>query len=333
MLLNHTYGQALPAGLTCMPDKAALYSVDPYFRDGWEDLVDSVGPAAVEQARAHALVLLRPDVIALRKAHLVVDWLPAHGFRMVACFPMRLDRHQVRALWHYQCNVGSRERRDTYDALLGASTSLLLVIASDEAPPRGTATQRFSDLKGSSDPAQCRPGDLRAVLGHKTHMLSLVHSPDEAADFVREIAAFLPERERKLLFAKMKARVAMPVAEAQGQVAALYRSAPEHALDFDAALARIVAAVSAATEPGGAASAVQSDCRVLAALVDRIAAGNRSDWRELFVALDRYRVPYQVWDKIVIASHLAAKDADGKRVLLDHPPREAQVELDVAFEG
>lgn len=320
MRLSSAHGQPLPAGLTCMPEKAVLYSVDPYFWDGWEDLVDVAGESALGLARSHALVLLRPDAIALRKAHLVIDWLPARGFSLVACRPVLLDRHQVRTLWQYQCNVGSRERRDIYDALLGASASLLLVVADGAGGAHRMATQRLCELKGHSDPALCRPDDLRAVLGHKTPMLSLVHSPDEAADFVREIAAFLPERDRRLLFAAMDGRVVMPPAEAHAQVADLYRRVPEHALDFDAALARILAAVRAAAGPGGAASAEPANARALSALLDLIAAGVRTDWRKLFLALDRYGVPYQAWDRIVIASSLGTPEIPGKQVLLDHPP-------------
>lgn len=333
MLLNSTPGWSLPDGLTCMPNKATLYSLDTYFWDGWEDLVDTAGVAALELARAHSLVLLRPDVIALRKADLVIDWLPVHGFRLVAAMPILLDRHQIRTLWQYQCNVGLREHRDTYDALLGASACLLLVIADNEGGAQVTATQRFSELKGDSDPALCRPTDLRAVLGLKTNMLSLVHSPDEAADFIREIAAFLPLRERKLLFNKMKCVVAMPISEAQEHVSALYRSAPAHALEFDKALFRILALMRAATVLGGAASGIPADCRALLALIDRIAAGIWTDWRELFLALDRYGIPYDAWDRIVIASNLGAQYAPGKQVLLEHPPREARIEFDRAVES
>lgn len=322
MFLDKRYGQSFPSGLTVMPDKAALYSLDPHFWEGWEDFVGAVGHGAAELARGHSLVLVRPDAVASRKAHLVIDWLSGHGFRLVACVPLQIDRHQVRSLWHYQWNVALRERRDACDALMGVCPSMLLVMA-DERPSALPATQRFSTLKGASDPALRRPGDLRAELGHKSRMLSLVHSPDEAADFVREIAIFLPEPERKALFARMGSGAVLPTAEAKAQVLAIYRDVPEHNLDLNESVARVLALANETMGPAGTAGPLQAERQAVAALADRIARGQRTDWRQFFRPLDRCQVTYAPWDRVVIAGHLAAMDAEGKRVLIDRPPREA----------
>lgn len=322
MLLDKRYGQSFPSGLTVMPEKATLYSLDPHFWEGWEDLVCIAGSAAADRVRAHSLVLVRPDAVASRKAHVVLDWLAGHGFRLVACMPLQIDRHQVRSLWQYQWNVALRERRDACDALMSASPSVLLVMA-DEQPSGIPATQRFAGLKGASDPALRRPGDLRAELGHKSRMLSLVHSPDEAADFVREIAIFLPEQERKALFARMGTAASMSTAEARATVLALYREVPEHDLDLGGSVARVLAAADETLGPASAAGPMQAERQAIDVQAVRIAGGMRTDWRELFRPLDRCRVPYAAWDRVVIAGHLAAMDAEGKRVLVDRPPREA----------
>jgi hypothetical protein len=192
-----------------------------------------------------------------------------------------------------------------------------VVANSHPGPATAPATQRFSERKGAADPALRRPDDLRAVLGHKSRMLSLVHSPDEAADFVREIAIFLPERARKSLFARMLDDHAMPAAEAHAAVAALYEQVPEHSLDFDAALARVLEAARAAAQAGPDA---EDGLGAVGALVERIRAGVRTDWRELFIPLERMGASYLPWDRVVIAGHMAAMDAAGKQVLLDHPP-------------
>lgn len=55
MLLDHRYGQSFPAGLTCMPAKATLYSLDSHFWEAWEDLGGIAGQSALELARAHSL--------------------------------------------------------------------------------------------------------------------------------------------------------------------------------------------------------------------------------------------------------------------------------------
>ncbi|HEX8605061.1 MAG TPA: nucleoside-diphosphate kinase, partial [Pseudoduganella sp.] len=200
------------------------------------------GAAAAAQARDHTLILVRPDAIASRKAHMLLDWLPAHGFRLSACVALSIDRHQVRSLWQYQWNAAPREYRDACDALMDACPSLLLVIA-NEAPLQEAASLRFSRLMGAADPAMRCPHDLRVLPGQPSRMPSLLHAPDEAADFVREIAILLPERQRKALFAGMLGGTAMPVAEAQAEVSALYGRVAEHSLDLHGALARVAAAV------------------------------------------------------------------------------------------
>ncbi|WIH04871.1 nucleoside-diphosphate kinase [Xanthomonas translucens pv. graminis] len=315
MLLDGRYAPSFPDALTEMDSKALLYALDPYFWEGWEDLTAVAGTAACELAHTYSLVLLRPDSLAARKAEAVLDWLPDNGFVVVDCISLGVDRHQVRALWQYQWNNAIRERKEACDALMQSGPSLLLIIRSDTASvlPDSTAA-RFARLKGAADPALRRPGDLRLRLGHKSRMLSYLHSPDEPADFVRELAILLDSAQRRAVGKKITC-VAPAVTSQQlaGMVASAYSQTAHNALDLAASLDRIQAVALSATEP------TDRDRLSLLCLIDKARCGERVDWRDLFSLLDMRDAAYEPWDRITIAGHLIAMDLPGKRNVLAHP--------------
>jgi hypothetical protein len=59
-----------------------------------------------------------------------------------------------------------------------------------------------SDFEGGgNDPAGRAPDSLRSVAGSPNRLLTMVHTSDDPADVVRELAVFLPWRERAALVA------------------------------------------------------------------------------------------------------------------------------------
>jgi nucleoside diphosphate kinase len=317
MLIDGRYCQPIPTGLTRMPAKAILYSLDTHFRAGWEDLVEVAGDASTALLQRHAFVLVRPDAVVSRRIEAILDWLSLHGFSIVDGIPVAVDRHQVRALWQFQWNVALRERRDACDALMGTCASLLLVIRDDDPSSPGAAG-RFRRLKGAADPALRRVGELRTVLGHRSRMLSLLHSPDEPADVVRELAILLPPARRRALFERLGRGETSAVPALLAVACAVYERAGTHSLDLAGSLDRVEAAALAVL-PGDAALRD----RVLAPL-GAMRRGERVDWRACFAGLDAHGVPYRPLDRTVIAGHVVAMDEPGRRVLVGHPPAEGE---------
>src|SRR3712207_2884442 len=74
----------IPASLSCMPRKRALFGVDTYFRDSWEDACDCLGRDVDDFARSHACVLVKPDAVVSRRVVPVLDWLAEYGATIVA---------------------------------------------------------------------------------------------------------------------------------------------------------------------------------------------------------------------------------------------------------
>nr|WP_315463263.1 nucleoside-diphosphate kinase [uncultured Rhodoferax sp.] len=309
MLLDESYGPAMPAGLTQMPQKAVLYAIETYFWEGWEDLVRIAGDSAKALLSTHSLVLLKPDALCTRKIETILQWLEVNGFSIIDCMSVEVSSHQTRALWRYQWNTARRDRKEALDALLAAAPSILLIIRSLQ-DVHLTAAQRFAQLKGPADAALQRPGDLRARLGTPTHLLNFVHSADEPSDVARELAILLPSAERRKVAQRMMQGDAIPAREVANLVSHLYDQVPHRQLDLREALTRVEDAV------GTAGSVSQPRRERIANLIDRIRREEVASWRELFALLDECDVPYEPWDRITIAAFLANVAHEGVDFLI-----------------
>ena len=153
-----------PAGLTPLPEKVAAYRRDTWFQESYEQTSRLVGDAAAF-AHRHGLLLLKPDAVVARAVEPTLDWLVDNGFTVVAARRIHVDRNLVRALWYFQWNSASAERRHLADLLLRVSDSMVLVVADTgtELP----ASVRLTELKGPTDPGKRTEGrgDFRRLPG------------------------------------------------------------------------------------------------------------------------------------------------------------------------
>jgi nucleoside diphosphate kinase len=274
-----------PALLSELPEKRARYADDSYFLDGFEDVTEVCGDALGRFCDDHALLLVKPDAVVSRRLSPILTWLTGNGFSVVGAMPLTLSRHAVRALWQYGLNAASRDRRDAADLYMTAGPCVLLMLAR----PGGTepATTVLSRAKGPAEPDRCRPGQLRHAAGSFNYQLNLVHTADEPADLVRELAVLCEHETRVSLL-----RRALGGASDDAYAVARRTEAatPEEDLDLHRTLARIAAVAGRAPE--------------LHRLVDRIGAGESRDWRRLLRLARERGVPVTTWQHIVVATYL-----------------------------
>ncbi|MDX6739312.1 AfsA-related hotdog domain-containing protein [Actinocorallia sp. A-T 12471] len=235
MTIGAEHAEPVPAALSALPGKRALFAVDSYFRDGWDDLVETV-PDPWSLLDVHATVLLTPDAVAGRRLEAALEWLLEQDAVIAAAEPLRLDRHSTRALWWYQWNVATRERRALTDLLASAGESLLLVARLPRAPI--PATLRISQRKGSADPSRRERWQLRHRLDGPPSqigtLITFAHTADEPADLVREFGILLDGPDRRRVYADLAAGVDRE-AEARALIAELYERVPGHDLSVPAA--------------------------------------------------------------------------------------------------
>lgn len=217
--------QLLP-WLTRDPAKQAFYRHDPYVRIALGEL-EALQPD-MQIVANRAGILFKPDAVARRLVEPALALLAGHGFAPIAAKTVVLDGPRSQALWWYQWNRASVDRLRLAELFGCRSPSLLVML---EAPSAELpATVRLSALKGPADHDRRRPDQLRAVMGMRNRMLSLVHCPDEPADLVRDLAILLPPAERPAFWQTLLGRGGAgsdPVWLAQ----ALYTAYPAHALD------------------------------------------------------------------------------------------------------
>ncbi|MFE9572740.1 hypothetical protein ACFYMW_30050 [Streptomyces sp. NPDC006692] len=277
-------------GLTTSSEKTSRYAVDPYFRDAWEELVGIFGtPGEVRRFTwRHVPLVLRPDAIAAGRGELLLDLLQQWGLAPVGHAEVRFDRHLVREVWRYQLNIATRDRITMMDRVLVDRPGLLILLRAT----RPTAEPVCLDLrarKGPSDPDRRTPDQLRHVLSAaRASVLTLVHSPDEPIDVVRDLAVFLdghgirqltagprpPEEERAAVLSRLKE---------------LRDETGHHELDLDTARLSL----GLPTDPAGLARAAQ---RVLAEVLTARHVGS--------------------WDRLVVAAHTARTHFAGYRAAI-----------------
>jgi hypothetical protein len=310
------------AALSCSAQKRELYAVDPYFRDGWDDLTTRWGvEGTIARLFDLAPIVFRPDALVARSVERGLRAVAAQGLTPVAHRTFRYSRLSVREGWRYQLNIATRDRIDVMDMIMPATDSLYVVLKRATAATRIPATTRLSTSKGPSLPEHRQPFHLRRLLGEaQVSVLTYVHIADEPADIVRELGIFFDRPQRLEILQAIDAAIdtaaaddvaAAAVARAAQQ---LYDAIPAHNLRLEDALDRIEAAVSRqqATASGTAATAlaeVGRGCRQL--------RQGAQAWRPLLDAIDAAGLVIDYWDRVAVAATLAERHLEARTVVPD----------------
>ncbi|GGS29946.1 hypothetical protein GCM10010269_80700 [Streptomyces humidus] len=227
--------------LTCSPLKQRLYGADTYFQESHEQLADLTDDVT-GFAHRHATLLLKPDAVVTRTLDAAMEWLAEQDFRIVGAATTRLTRTMIRSLWYFQWNLATPYRRRLAALFLEDADALVLLVRAghDSDIP---ASVRLTELKGPTDPEARAPGQLRHLLGRYSYLLNLVHTPDEPADVLRELAVHFDHTERDRLFRSALAdedrtRQALHLADQ------LYAGTKPRDLDFEPAAERLRAALA-----------------------------------------------------------------------------------------
>ncbi|MBP2067089.1 nucleoside-diphosphate kinase [Streptomyces iranensis] len=299
-------GDEIPSWLSIQPLKRKLYGIDLYFREAWGEL--STAARSADELRGwmnrHAILLCKPDAVVSRQLEAVFDWLARHDIRVVASEITSASRHVIRALWEFQWNIATRDRRDVTELFMARSHMLVLVVRMPSHPV--PAAVRMAALKGSADASVRESHQLRSSLSTVNYILNAVHSPDEPADFVRELSVLLDEEQRRrVLHAMLIDAEHSPSAEAER----LYQQTDrERSLDYATRRSEWLHAI-VATEHGGL---IDTDHGLLLTeLLASVEAGKRG-WHEFPTAMVHAQVPWDAWDTVVLGTTLADANVPGR---------------------
>jgi hypothetical protein len=295
--------------------KRQLFALDPYFRDGWDDLVARWGTdrRAERLLWSNTAIVFRPDAVVCRAVPKGLRLLREAGFVPVGAALFRYDRLIIREAWRYQLNIATRDRIDVMDMIMGKTESLYVALRDVRPSQDYPASIRLSDYKGPSLPQRRRPDHLRAQLAPvQVSVLTYVHTPDEPADLVRDLGLFFETRRRAdLLDAFAKGEDA--AAELESLVARLHAAWPARSISIDHALERLGELIARATAEGGPRRELLAE---LDALRLGVATGVDARWRTLLGLVDAAEIPLDGWERTAIASALAARHKENGRPFL-----------------
>ncbi|MFF2364277.1 nucleoside-diphosphate kinase [Streptomyces sp. NPDC058122] len=290
-LAEPSYGIPVSPLLTCHPDKRRLYGADTYYQESHGQLA-ALTEDITGFAHRHALLLLKPDAVVARRLEAAADWLAGQGFRIVGAAVTRLTRTMIRSLWYFQWNLATPYRRRLAALFLEDADALVLLVrpVHDLDVP---ASVELTRLKGPTDPDARRPGQLRHLLGRYSYLLNLVHTPDEPADVLRELAVHFDEAERDRLFRSALADEDR-TAHARQSAALLYAATERRDLDFDPAVTRL--RDTAARHRGADPSATP---------------------RTLLETAWRLGIDLDPWDTVIVGSKVLPMRQPGRAPVLD----------------
>lgn len=293
--------------LTCSTElseiekKRELYSNDVYFRDAFQDLQALIPEWMEKMLSGHASIILKPEAIVNRKAHLCIEFLMQHGFIPVAQKRFQFNRHLIRDLWRFQFNAATRERLDILD--MWWKTTDVLYVAFKLNPeynhhnPALSASTQLTFLKGHSNPERHRDGELRKFLDQKIIMLNYMHSTDEPADFVRDLWVIFDPQERIELVWNITRWLNIEN-EIQATIQELYTETDYVDVSFDTALNDLQTQL---------ANFAWSDQQIheVKKSVDQILTGEVQDWKSILTWAEQLWIRISDWTRIIIGAKLS----------------------------
>jgi hypothetical protein len=308
-------GEALRAAftggrLTAAPAKEEIFGHEPFAREAFVTLHAHLGDSAVDWLHAHAVVVLRPDLIASRGVEEVVRFLADHELAVRWHGQVHLSRLAIETIWRYQWNVATADRHALAEQIYGYSPSLLLLLEDESADRQIPASVRLAHLKGPCQPELQDRGHLRRALGAPSRMMSLVHSPDEPVDVLRELGILFDRSEIDAVSRGWVSR--RPSRSLADEVACLYAATEASSLDHDAAMGRLAElagddAMAMIRSAIGEYTGRSCDPEV------QLAGG----WRDVAELIDRHAAPLAGWDRLTIWAQYVAHELANATYLID----------------
>jgi len=304
------------SALTRDPEKARIYAVDTLFREGLDEserlLRDNWRGALFRSA----LIVIKPDALITGKMPIIVDYFVRRGFSFVDVESVRIDRLVSRELWRYQHTLATPDRLAVEDIVLQSGPSLVcLGVGPDADIP---ATVRASSMKGAADVFEGTEA-LRSLLDRPNPLFSMLHTSDEPADLVRELAILLAPQVRTRFWASI-ARGA-PTAAASAAFEGCLRSHSEvrERINLAESTARLEGLLRACAQFEQLKHSSEAALRVLREAI----GGTPLPWREFIAHLERLPVTFSPWDLAIVGSSYVSSDVSGATKLVGKPETES----------
>ncbi|MES2937893.1 MAG: hypothetical protein V4864_09430 [Pseudomonadota bacterium] len=187
--------------LTVVRAKREAYVEDGYFREGWHHVSAAWGAEVFDMLERVALILFKPEALATSRDLAVPAILGEFDMAVAATALVCYDSRLLQSIWHYNISVATIDRLVIQTRYACPSRSYLLAVVGRRG--QVPVSVRLKRLKGSASSAPAS-ATLRGRLGSPNGLLNFLHTSEEPADFVRELAISLPWAERQRVLNALK---------------------------------------------------------------------------------------------------------------------------------
>lgn len=177
------------SGLTSSLKKQEIFTKDFYFELSYEIASQILNSKMKTILKNHVFLLIKPETFITNKIDILIKDLKKHHFELVYVSLKPINHTQISELWKYMWSGASLMRIITNQEYYSRYMSGLLILRNTRYNDTDLCSF-MTKIKGSSLNGHYKESTIRYHMNSINTFLNYIHSPDEIADFMREIAVF-----------------------------------------------------------------------------------------------------------------------------------------------
>lgn len=185
--------------LTSSLKKQEIYSNDFYFELSYEMASQILNSKMKTILRNHVFLLIKPETFITNKTDILIKDLKKHHFELVYVSLEPINHTQITELWKYMWSGASLMRIITNQEYYSRYICGLLILRNTKYKDTDLCSF-MTKIKGSSPNGYYKESTIRYHMNSINTFLNYIHSPDEIADFMREIAIFFQWDDLKEIY-------------------------------------------------------------------------------------------------------------------------------------
>lgn len=188
--------------LTNSPIKKTIFSTDFYFELSYEIAKQVLKADIPSFLKNYTFLLIKPEAFITRKINVLIKELKNYNFELVH-FSIKFITHtQISELWKYMWSGASLIRIIVNQEYYSKYKCGFLILRNIHYTGQDLCAY-LADIKGKALKGKYKDPDIRYRMNSINTFLNHIHSPDEIADFMREIAVFFEWEELTIIYQKI----------------------------------------------------------------------------------------------------------------------------------
>ena len=178
-------------GLTVLEQKKRLYANDFYFEFSYQTACQILRENISQILSNYTLVFIKPEAFITQRINILIDDLKKHGFELVYVMVKDINNVVISELWKYSWSAASLIRIIVNQTYYTSFPGGVLVLRNLKLPSEyENVCAYFSAIKGHTVGGSYKAPQIRYHMNAINIFLNHIHSPDDNADLIRELAIF-----------------------------------------------------------------------------------------------------------------------------------------------